>query len=97
MITGTENSASEGKGRNDLIQARNRLSTTCLASQSEIGLAMAMKAASVRKYSAAKAYVTGFRIRFTANSPGKSKSREFERFLRTVRRGVSFDRTGQLP
>jgi hypothetical protein len=41
--------------------------------------------------------VTGFRIRFTANSPGESKPREFERFHLPVRRGVSFDRTGQLP
>ena len=41
-------------GRNDLIQARNRLSTTCLASQSDIGLAMVMKAASAKKYRAAR-------------------------------------------
>ena len=31
--------------------------------------------------------MTGFRIRFTANSPRKSKSREFERFHLPVRRG----------
>ncbi len=54
MITGIENSASDGYGRNDLIQARSRLSTTCLANQFEIGLATPRKAASAKKYSAAR-------------------------------------------
>ena len=45
---------SDGYGRSDLIQDRNFLSTKCLASQSDTGLATAMKTASTRKYTAAR-------------------------------------------
>src|SRR3954452_4787225 len=65
MMTGTENSASDGYGRSDLIQERSFLSARCLEIQSETLLATGRKTASIRKYTAASTNVSGFRIRFT--------------------------------
>src|SRR5947209_1362777 len=65
MMTGTENSASDGYGRSPLIQARNFLRTRCLEIQSETLRATGMKTASTRKYTAASTNVSGLRTRFT--------------------------------
>src|SRR4051794_24913827 len=77
-MTGIETSANDGYGRKDLIHARNRLSTRYLPSQSDMGLAIAMKAASAMKYTTATAYERGLRTRFTPTllaNPNRASSK----------------------